>query len=473
MPVPERGGSLRIVRASGAEWTGGGPCVAADPLPRIALGEPLVRLGPDGDPRPGAAVRWRIPPSPAAGSAIRWAFELDPNARFPDGSPVTARDVVDSWQSRLQAGCPDVGWLLSPVVGLRSFLAGETDEVSGLVARERELAVQLERQTPDLLTRLAHPALQLFPGGPTAGSPGGPGPFHPDPGSGRWVANPHFSRGRPYLDDLEPLPGADDDAALLLRIGEADLAVVHGRSADRLLEGAAAPLAGRRLPAWDRTYALWLRPDSRPLNDPALRRQIDTWIDRRSLVHYLFAGAARPVWSLIPDPGEPAGEQRDAPSPYRTTGNPRLSLLFDDGDPDARAIAARVRADLLPQGIRVVLDPAPTGEFRSRLEGGEQPLALIAHQPSTPDPALGLRETLSPLGADAAEAVDALDRACAVREPEMRRAAAALVESALRADGRLIPLVRLQAWLVTRDGLIGLHAESWTGLSLEKAGWLR
>ena len=49
----------------------------------------LVRLGPDGSVVPDLATRWS---SDASGKT--WTFELRPDARWHDGEPVTANDVV-------------------------------------------------------------------------------------------------------------------------------------------------------------------------------------------------------------------------------------------------------------------------------------------------------------------------------------------------------------------------------------------
>jgi peptide/nickel transport system substrate-binding protein len=51
--------------------------------------EGLVKLDPDGNPMPALARSWTVD---AAGAS--WTFQLRPNARWQDGEPVTADDVV-------------------------------------------------------------------------------------------------------------------------------------------------------------------------------------------------------------------------------------------------------------------------------------------------------------------------------------------------------------------------------------------
>ncbi len=79
------------------------PVAAAHaPLPRSEgerlvfgqLYESLIRLDCQGRPLPGLAKSWDQV------SGDRWAFTLRDNARFWDGAPVTARDVLASWRVR-------------------------------------------------------------------------------------------------------------------------------------------------------------------------------------------------------------------------------------------------------------------------------------------------------------------------------------------------------------------------------------
>src|SRR5439155_174026 len=71
------------------------------PLPRndaerLVFGqlyESLIRVDCQGRPLPGLAAAWEEAPGD------RWAFTLRDNARFWDGAPVSARDVLASWRS--------------------------------------------------------------------------------------------------------------------------------------------------------------------------------------------------------------------------------------------------------------------------------------------------------------------------------------------------------------------------------------
>ncbi|MBI1859669.1 MAG: ABC transporter substrate-binding protein [Deltaproteobacteria bacterium] len=57
--------------------------------------EPLIELNPDThEPNPRLAKSWRISPD-----KLTYTFQIDPSARFSDGKPVTAEDVVFTWSA--------------------------------------------------------------------------------------------------------------------------------------------------------------------------------------------------------------------------------------------------------------------------------------------------------------------------------------------------------------------------------------
>ncbi len=60
------------------------------------LYETLTTVDCVGEVRPGLAESWHVEEE-----GLRWTFELRGNASFWDGTPVTARDVVASWQDAL------------------------------------------------------------------------------------------------------------------------------------------------------------------------------------------------------------------------------------------------------------------------------------------------------------------------------------------------------------------------------------
>ena len=105
------------------------------------LYETLVRTDCHGRVRPGLAGSWQLDPN-----GRMWIVTLRENARFADGTPVTAADVRASWTD-------GTGGELRPAVsGLVQSMA---------VLGDRALAIVLRSQRVDVPLPLAHPDLAI------------------------------------------------------------------------------------------------------------------------------------------------------------------------------------------------------------------------------------------------------------------------------------------------------------------------
>jgi MarR-like DNA-binding transcriptional regulator SgrR of sgrS sRNA len=451
-PALRPGGSLRLWLPAVTPEDGWplDRCADASGLLSGSLGRGLVRLDGDGRARPAIATTWQR--ERAGESGERWVFELDPAASFPDGAPVTAAAVADWWTRELRDPCSAARWLLGAVDGI------ETGEPGRLVLR-------LGREVADLPVRLAHPALHVY--APRASRfAAGPAAFAPAAEPGAFDRREPVGRAR-GLDRLELVGRPDDDPSLLLRVGEADAAVVSGRGAAELRD---ADLDLVALDGWERTYALWAGAETWPLRDRRFRLALASAIDSAALLDRIFAGAGAVPESLLP--GASPASAEPAP-PLATFRGERVELLFDRDDAAAAAIAARVRAEAIEHGVRCELRPAAAAEYRRLLAEGPASLALVVHRRILGDPLLDLGDTLWRLGAGAREALELLDRASRFEEPEPRRTEARFVEDLLLREARIVPLVRLRAWLATSGDLVGIEAGLWGRLDLERAGWRR
>ena len=122
------------------------------------LYETLVRVDCMGRLHPGLATSWRLEPrfvSPSDSNLRRWIVTLRENARFADGTPVTAAVVHASW---LQNG------VRGQSRRYVSRLVNWVDEVD-----DRTLAIQLDSDRFDAPAALAHPELAVAK--PIADSP--------------------------------------------------------------------------------------------------------------------------------------------------------------------------------------------------------------------------------------------------------------------------------------------------------------
>ena len=105
-----------------------------DPATTISGGDKrvfsgLVSFDPSLNLTPDLAERWEV-----SADGTVYTFYLRQNAKFHDGRPVTAQDVVYSWE---RAASPVVAsdtvlTYLGDIVGVRAMTEGEADHIDGL-----------------------------------------------------------------------------------------------------------------------------------------------------------------------------------------------------------------------------------------------------------------------------------------------------------------------------------------------------
>ncbi|TLM99408.1 MAG: ABC transporter substrate-binding protein, partial [Actinobacteria bacterium] len=187
-----------------------------------------------------AAESWQ----PNADATV-WTFKLNPNGKFSDGTPVTAKDFVYAWNRMANVntintatGKPDpsvVSYHLGFVKGFDAVSAGKATEMEGLKAvDDLTLEVTLVQPFADFEYVVAHPALapvlqKYVEGGVPTGSgettvafgemPIGNGPFKlSEPWkhnqSIKVVRNDNYATGdKPYVDGIDFLIFKDPETA--------------------------------------------------------------------------------------------------------------------------------------------------------------------------------------------------------------------------------------------------------------------
>jgi hypothetical protein len=272
------------------------------------LYETLVTIDCLGRIRPALATSWRLD-----ADGRTWTVTLRENARFADGTSVTADDVRASWDG---GGHRDQ---LHPVESIG-------------VLDERAVAITFRRQRADAdpLQVLAHPDLAIAK--PVADSP--------------WPLGTRSARIAPP-GDPEPRPRAPvitvtRDALPPLRflVAPGDARDLLDAGADLLLTRDPAALDyARTLPqfqtvplAWLRTHVL-LTPGrsgpSAPLSEPARQALADDAVRGEA------RGAREPLrWQMVRD-------CHVLPSPPRGQTSPAPRIVYDANDAAARDLAER------------------------------------------------------------------------------------------------------------------------------------
>src|SRR5688500_14704366 len=134
----------------------------------------LTLFTPDARVVPGLAEEWDVSPD-----GLRYTFHLRRGVTFTDGTPLTARMVVASWQRALDPATKGGrAEPLQPIRGAREFAAGEAKSVSGLSApNDSTVVVQLTEPLGIFPKLLAMPVAAVVPPNLDPQRPVGTGPW--------------------------------------------------------------------------------------------------------------------------------------------------------------------------------------------------------------------------------------------------------------------------------------------------------
>jgi peptide/nickel transport system substrate-binding protein len=271
------------------------------------------------------------PPTLAPSLAQSWEWRddgrelrvrLDPKAKWSDGKPITAEDVVFSDRA---ARSPEVGWAGSDVKELISDVAAP--DPSTVVFRFTKAYPYrlLDASEGNIVPSHAWGTIPLADWTKHAfvEAPAASGPFL----LGRYVPKEQLTltRNRSYVK--APLPHLDEVVFRILPDMETLVNEVIAGGVDvvpNISEEAAKRLSGRddvrvvRAPDLSYTFVCW-NTSRAPISDVGVRRALTLAIDRGAIIETLAPGTGRPSYSPIPsalwahDPGvehldyDPAG----------------------------------------------------------------------------------------------------------------------------------------------------------------------
>ncbi len=351
----------------------------------------LVAIADDGLPVPDLAERIETPDDHT------YEITLREGLRFQDGSPLSADDVVATYES-----------LRDPALG--SPLASKYRELTKVEALDaRTVRFTLDHPFApflvDLVMGIVPARRQAAPSAHDFGrAPIGAGPFRFE----SWVdeehlllaANPSYWRGKPALGHLLVQTVRDETTrALQLMHGKADFCI--GAMSPPLFGvlGQSPILDILSVPGADTAY-LMFQLDDPVLREVRVREAIASAIDRAGIVRYKFLGHARVGASLLP-PGNWAIDEALVPPPFDPAkakrlldeaGHPRLGeaprfvLNYRTSTDRFRRSIAQVISDQLEDvGIGVHLTPLEFGTFFQEIRKGNFQLASLKWPVVEPD----------------------------------------------------------------------------------------
>lgn len=432
----------------------------------------LVSFNGAGEVVPGLASSWRVT---ADGRSIIFRLRA---AKWSDGRPLRAADVVDSFRRLATGKGPPTRQLLAPIAGAPAVLAGRAPAAKlGISAPlDTVVEVRLTAPAPALLGVLALPEMAVTRPGKAAPTIG---PFRIAERSGAlarlkpdrdWFGHAEVRLGEIVLrTESEPVAAmarlTRDAADIVTGGGVAGLGDARTLPAPRML---------RIEPVWGvYGYAVGVR--SGPLADVRVRRALAMAIDRTALLAQPFAvPAMAPMLGVLPPtlPGAasilpdwaaldlPARRAEAARLLAEAGYGPEAPLALTVSLPPGRehgAILAAVAADWAPLGVTVTANVRSMAGHASQL-GGRFELALVERRVPVASPAamlLPLRCGFAAGGYCSPEADAAIRAAQLGPDAAARSAGLAQAQALLVADMPLIPLFTPVRWSLVNPRVVG------------------
>jgi oligopeptide transport system substrate-binding protein len=287
-----------------------------DPATTQGAGDKLVFSGLVAfDPRlnlvPDLAADWEINPKGTV-----YTFHLRQNARFHNGRPVTAQDVIYSWDRAAapQTKSVTVMTYLGDITGIKDMHSGAASSISGLKAiDDHTLQVTIDAPKPYFLLKLTFPTAFIVD---RANVTSGPDWYRKPNGTGpykliQWTkdeqiiyqADPDFYLGRPGLPYVVVNLFAGDGTALY-ETGDIDMTGVYLYSVDRFLDPT-EPLHDELHTSVDLcTGYIVFDTTKPPFDDLNVRQAFTMAFDRQKYIDVVMHGHALPALGLYP-PGLP------------------------------------------------------------------------------------------------------------------------------------------------------------------------
>lgn len=303
----------------------------------------LVTLDTDLQVQPDLAAGWEV-----SQDDTLYTFYLRPEAVFHDGRPVTADDVIFSWE---RAADPATGsdtalTYLGDIVGVAEMVAGQADHIRGLRAiDDHTLEVRIDAPKVYFLDKLTYPVSFVVDRQTVVRSdwerqPNGTGPFALQEWQDDEVLilerNEEYYRAPASVSHIVYLLGAGIPLSMYEN-DEIDLVGVGGGTLERV-EDPNDPLHSElRLGVDMCTSYISFNTRLAPFDNPLVRQAFSHALDRQKLVDGLFMGNALPAEGPLPPgmPGYQGGLQGQEYDPAKAR-----ALLAQAGYPDPSALPA-------------------------------------------------------------------------------------------------------------------------------------
>ena len=441
----------------------------------------LVDYDPDtAEVLPAVAESWEV-----LDGGRRLVFRLRPGTSFHDGSPVTADSFVTAWNRLTDPiASKPFAFLLEAVEGFQRYQEKlSVTRLNGVNATApRTLEVRLNREWPDLVSLLAHPALSPVPspspGEAFATQPIGNGPYRLSgtltPGSPiRLTSFDGYYGSTPAVDSVEYRPfEAPEDAWPDFLNGELELAEIPAG----VLSDAISRFGSEGVATLARVLYCGFNEEDERFLDRELRTAVSLGIDRQEVVETVYARIPEPATGIVPpsipghsavacgercqhDPGRAEALAQDLPRKTRTFSLDYAASLTGD------RLAAELAAQLGEVGLRVTPRPHDAEEYEDVLERGEHEMFCLVWIADYPRQQAFLEPLLAGDSVDNRGAIEdarldaILEEARSTPDASAREQLYAQAERVALTAMHVIPLVWFRSHLAVQPNVGGLELD--------------
>lgn len=355
----------------------------------LLIYDQLVRPSRDGKRlEPGVAESWTVSPD---GREFR--FKLRSDARFSDGQPVTAADVVYS---------------LKRAAGEKSSWASFFKPITSYSAvDDHTVVMKLDKPFTPMLNNLAMFSASILPqklveqqGQAFFDHPVGSGPFVLK----SWARgqrqvfekNPYYwEKGKPSVDGASVEIVPEDNARVLkLKAGELDAIVgIPYNQVDGLKQD--ANIAVQSAPVF-RIDLVQLNTTKPPFGDPRVREALNLAVDKSGIIKGILRGNGRAATSSLPVMAYNNTQLQPWPhdvakakallAQANLANGFKTSMLVPGGDTVARQVASALQAELAQIGVQVDLQTIEASTQFSTTKAGNYEMSLSYATSDTIDP---------------------------------------------------------------------------------------
>jgi oligopeptide transport system substrate-binding protein len=461
----------------------------------------LTRFDENLEPVPELAQRIEI-----SADGLTYRVELRNDARFADGSQITAQDVVFSLtraldpQTAADAGAALAGpSYLADIVGADELIRGEASDLTGVrVIDDRTFEIELKAPRATFLMKLASaPAAIVDPddvarGGEWWRDPNASGPYVVDVWEPeeelQLYANEHYVGGVPDLRRVTfRLGPSAANAFNLYQADEIDVTTVPIPAIDRVADEESPLLSELDVsPVLSTTYIAF-RTDVAPMDDPEIRRAVQLAFPRWKVADILLGGRQEAANGLIP-PGTlgrdwphaapaqdlEAAREAIAESSYGSAENVPPITIYGASPFGSEALRDVLQREL---GLTVEVLDVHWPQFNQGLSRKIFPAYELTWVADFPAPETFLWNLFASASPDnyseyANPTYDALlDQAAATLDVDERAALYAEAESVLLGDNAVLPLSHDVRYTLMKPWVKGLEITPLGMLYLENA-WL-